>query len=110
MHENLISAVPVVDEDGKIVASFSSTRLRGLSADQFGDLLLPIDQFLAKYAANSHVVTVSVDDTTETILQKMIGQEAHRHRVWVVENGKPIGVVSMTDIMKEIRDTGTESR
>jgi len=108
MNDNLISAVPVLDSDGTIVASFSATCLRGLPSVEFGDFLLPLDKFLERrYPSGFQPLTASEHDTMECVIRKMVGKQGvSHHRVWVVnQNKKPIGVISMTDIMKSIRDT-----
>jgi len=117
-----VSAVPVVDADsGALVASFSASELRALGTSiELGDLSLPVLAFLERHAPASatfvfpsatpgvakHRVpaTVRPSASLELALYKMVALRVHR--LWLVADdapdasGKPIGVVSQTDLMK----------
>lgn len=54
MKKNRVLALPVVDEQGKLVASLSNSHLRGLNAERLETLSLPVVEFLA-VRSSSHV-------------------------------------------------------
>lgn len=110
-----LSAVPVIDGHGKIVANFSVSNLKGLRKRQFPDLLLPVLEFLTKQVVEdapyitklpSHLKEKSLlplicraDSTLEYCLFKLVATRTHR--LWCVDgDGHPLKVVSLTDVMK----------
>ncbi|KAL6065150.1 CBS domain containing protein [Balamuthia mandrillaris] len=108
LNSKRISAVPVVDAEGKLVANFSGTDLKGLTKKNLADLLLPVKQFLEKRAApeenfqcerSLHPLTVKPDASLEDAIFKLAATRVHR-LYSVDEEGKPIGVVAITDLMK----------
>jgi 5'-AMP-activated protein kinase regulatory gamma subunit len=109
---NRISAVPVVDNDGKLVANFSVSDLRGLKKDDFPDMLLPVLEFLRKKVAREKPYISAIDsghqclipltckasDTLEFVLLKLVATRTHR--LWCVDDrGHPTRAVSLTDVM-----------
>lgn len=48
--------------------------------------------------SSKSAVTVDADATFDHVVKTLAEQKIHR--VWVVEDGKPVGLVSTTDIMK----------
>eukprot|EP01121_Diplochlamys_sp_Union-15-3_P015127 TRINITY_DN493_c0_g2_i1.p1 TRINITY_DN493_c0_g2~~TRINITY_DN493_c0_g2_i1.p1 ORF type:complete len:217 (-),score=19.46 TRINITY_DN493_c0_g2_i1:159-809(-) len=100
-----ISAVPVVDPaDGKIVANFSASDLRGLLLSELSDFTDKIIDYLShRYPKSLNPLTVNGSDSLETVFSKII--EGRVHRAWVVNSKKqPIGCISMTDLLKFVRD------
>eukprot|EP01094_Clydonella_sp_ATCC50884_P024581 TRINITY_DN61_c0_g1_i1.p1 TRINITY_DN61_c0_g1~~TRINITY_DN61_c0_g1_i1.p1 ORF type:complete len:318 (-),score=142.16 TRINITY_DN61_c0_g1_i1:108-1025(-) len=97
------SALPVVDENGKLTATLSGADLRGLTSNLIQRVLLPVLEFL-KETSRGIVripVTVSKDTTVQQAATKLM--LARVHRLWVVDDdGKPIGVVSTTDVIKHL--------
>jgi CBS domain-containing protein len=96
-----ISALPVVDEDGKLMETLSSSDFHFIGLDNFKDVLLPVKNFLEKRRGEFKQTLVTVFphqrlfDVVDTILMTGV------HRVWVVDNQyRPMGVISLTDIMK----------
>lgn len=93
------SCVAIVDEAGLLVGNFSASDLRGLDADSLSDdLALPVVDFLAKKTPASlkpitRRKTESMYYVTDTIVNNRL------HHVWIVEDGKPIGIVTLTDIL-----------
>lgn len=61
---------------------------------------------MGKFVANqpkSVPVTAQRSETLVTTITRMIDRQVHR--LWIVDkNDKPVGVVSMTDMCKVIRD------
>jgi CBS domain-containing protein len=104
----LISAVPIVDENGDLVASFSASDLRGMIQENFSSFMLTVEEYLKTHSPRTlEPLTATSTETLKELLAKMLNQDSagyRRHRVWIVEGKKPIGVFSMTDVMKIIRD------
>eukprot|EP01121_Diplochlamys_sp_Union-15-3_P015126 TRINITY_DN493_c0_g1_i1.p1 TRINITY_DN493_c0_g1~~TRINITY_DN493_c0_g1_i1.p1 ORF type:complete len:315 (-),score=43.15 TRINITY_DN493_c0_g1_i1:131-1075(-) len=106
-----ISAVPLVDPaDGKIVANFSASDLKGLLLSEISDFTdKTIDYLTHRYPKSLNPVIVTGEDTLETVFTKII--ESRVHRAWVVDpNKKPIGCISMTDLLKFVRDYDHEQQ
>jgi len=108
-----ISAVPIVDGNGKLIATFSTSDLKGMNKDNFVDLLLPVKEFLTKRIKDSpeplanervfYPFTVTLDTTLPDAICRMVATRVHR--LWCVDDvGRVIGVVSMTDVMKVFLD------
>lgn len=109
--ESLVSSVPVVDESGAIVASFSAADLRGVFGNALASLTLPVEEYLRKHSPQAFSPLVgSADETAGSLVKKMLNATPHRrHRVWILgaSGKKPVGVFSMTDAIKLIRDAGS---
>jgi len=96
---NKVSAVAVVDKFGVLLANLSVTDLRGLSQENFSSLLLPVLQFVKKFAPSNNTPFAVIDSSTfESVVLKFASTKVHR--LWVVdEHAKPKGVISLTDII-----------
>lgn len=98
-----VSAVAITDENGKLVANFSASELRGISQENFDWLLCPISDFLRKIAARFGKLTFPLNCRPSTKIEDVINMLAtyRVHRLWIVdEQGRPDGVVSLTDVMR----------
>jgi len=106
----ILSAVPVVDCDGNLIANFSASNLKGLRQTTFISLLLPVLAYLTIQPESTdfrrnlarfksiHPVTCTPTTSFEVIVERMV---AHRiHRLWVVEDNKPVGLISIGDVFK----------
>lgn len=98
------TAAPVVDENGEIVGTLSASDLRGLRSQYLHTVLLPIPEFLQLKWFDS-VARRGVTVTKDTPLREAVVQMVLRrvHRVWVTDESgkKPIGVVSMSDVISK---------
>jgi len=92
-----VSALPILDRNGDIVATLSSSDLRGLTKDNFALLLLPVLDFLSAVSRVHPLITARPLSQLGEVLYKVC--YGHVHRVWVVENDKICGVVSLGDII-----------
>jgi CBS domain-containing protein len=77
--------------------------------ENFGSFMLTVDEYLKQHSprAAQEPLTAASTETLKQLLGKMLRQDEggfRRHRVWIVEGKKPVGVFSMTDVMKLIRD------
>jgi CBS domain-containing protein len=100
MVEHGLSAVPVVDKNGRMIANFSATDLLGLNETNFALMGLSVKQYLNKvHGYPKPPVVCTVADTVEAVILKM---EVHKvHRVYIVDHSmRPTGIISMTDIMR----------
>jgi len=96
LNEKQVEAIPIVDEDGKIVGNLSASDLRGLSHDLFTKIRLPVMEFISK---QKEVLTCKPNWTLKSVVEKLA--ETGVHRLWIIDdNKKPIGVVSLTDCIK----------
>jgi CBS-domain-containing membrane protein len=99
-----VSAVAITDENGRLVANFSASELRGIGHEHFDWLLLPINDFLQRISTASGTklsfpLTCRRDTKIEDAIN-MLG--TYRvHRLWIVDDqGKPEGVIALTDVMR----------
>jgi CBS domain-containing protein len=101
------SGLGVVDDSGKLIDNISARDLRGIHTDAnvFWRLWSSITEFKKREKSEhdlpSHLVSVHVDDSLYTVVEKMATE--HIHRVYVVNHErKPIRVIVQTDILIEI--------
>ncbi|KAL9646678.1 hypothetical protein ABK040_001101 [Willaertia magna] len=116
--ENNVSAVAVVDENGKLVGNMSASDLRGFYLDRLPHFELTTEEFLKKYSPTSlspfstKLNNLTLLDVVRKLVHPTVvvdGKEQKlehsMHRVWVVDDeGKCKSVITLTDIMKVIRD------
>lgn len=102
--DNQISAVAVVNASGKLVANFSASDLVGLYRESYPDFLLTVGAYLAKHSHRSLMpLTTHASNTFREVVKELVA--SHVHRVWIVDGeGRPTGVVSLTDVMKVVHD------
>jgi CBS domain-containing protein len=91
-----VGALLVTDDNGKLLGIFSErdllTKVAGLHENY---ALLPVRDFMTP-----NPETVGIDDTLNFALHKMDGG-GYRH-LPVVSEGKPLGVVSVRDMLRHI--------
>ena len=102
-----VSAVALTDKEGKLVGNFSAVDLKGLCQEgmkTFGPATqMNIFEYLAKYAPTSlNKDSLPKDCELKYVVNFFLNHKYHR--VYLVENGKPVGLISYTDIMKFCRD------
>jgi CBS domain-containing protein len=95
MIDGHLGAVLVIDATGKLVGILTERDFLTKVAGQPGYAKLPVCQFMTR-----HPETVSPKDTLAFALGKMAGGN-YRH-LPVVEGGKPIGTVSVKDILRHV--------
>jgi CBS domain-containing protein len=109
LDKNGVSAVPVVDGEGKLVGNFSAVDLKEMYTEKWPSFQLPVKEYLEKHSKSS-LVSESLDYQGSTLQDVLNFFDTHPfHRVWVVTEGKPVGVVSHTDIMTFLRDYQSSS-
>jgi len=106
MHQARLSALAVVDSTGLIVDNLSATDLRGVLFD-FRELLAPVQVFLDKARNIAKInrralVTCEMKSTLPELLRQILQNGVHR--VYVIDSQeRPIGVVSLTDILYHVQ-------
>jgi len=101
-----VSGVAVVDPEDKLVASLSSTDLKGsLNPNLFHDLHLPVPLYLEKSIPDLFDKKNSqqpISCTNETSIYELLHKLTSNriHRIFVVDSeNRPIGVLSLCDII-----------
>lgn len=94
-----VPAVAIVSGNGELVGNLSASDLRGLDQNSFTQLLDPVMEFVKSVKRHRGLVTCKKSSTLESVLSKLANNNVHR--LWMVDdNNCPIGVVSLTDVMK----------
>jgi CBS domain-containing protein len=114
MSENNVSGIAVIDDAGMLIDQISMRDLKAMAPDGrlFWRLYKPVSDYLEnvkKSRTDVHaterphsVITVTPDDTLETVMGLMVNNRIHR--VYIVEstgNKKAIGVITLRDVMLE---------
>jgi CBS domain-containing protein len=114
MSEFKVSGIAVLNDDGVLVDQISVRDLKAMAPDGrlFWRLYKPVSDYLqnvknsrtdAHAAERPHdIITVTPNDTLETVMGLLVHNRIHR--VYIVEspgNKKPIGVISLRDVMLE---------
>lgn len=106
MDDKEMSAVGIVDNNGQLIGNLSASDLRGITVSEFEFLADPVMDFLAmRKSKPSHVnaeisvISCSVQDTLEDVMKLLVTNKVHR--VYIVDEKQlPVGVVTLTDILK----------
>jgi len=101
-----VNSLAVVDEQGALVGNLSPTDLKGLYGRAFENLFDPVEVFLrtSRIRQKQNSDFVAYVDANATLMDVLcIAVNQHVHRVWIVDdNMKPIGIVSLTDIIWKV--------
>ncbi len=115
MHKGVITCHPDTPLD-EVVRVMADTGVHGMAvAERDGGPLLgtishmdiikywgeDLEKYTARDVMTPKVISVSPDDRIEDAIKVML--ENHIHRVFVVKDGRAVGVVSTTDIIREMR-------
>jgi len=107
MKDRSVSAVAIVNQNGKLVGNFSAMDLVQLELMHLSDIGMPVHDYLSKYVKQYGPLAVEGDITVSQAI--MVLAMLRIHRVWLVDSNmsesfKPIGVVTMTDLLHMVRD------
>jgi CBS domain-containing protein len=111
------TTIPTKPKPGALIGNLSASDLRGLAADEFAQLLLPVGEYVlvrhglapapaagADWAAALKalpVVTVTEATTFTELLALLVAK--HLHRVYVVNgDGKPVSIITLTDVLRAV--------
>lgn len=97
-----VSALPVVDATGRLVGVLSTTDILQAEADCGGpdDRILLFDETTAGDLMTPRPATISPQADVKEAAQQMLYLEVHR--LFVVEDGRLIGVISQSDIVRAV--------
>eukprot|EP00013_Stygamoeba_regulata_P028216 CAMPEP_0177652176 /NCGR_PEP_ID=MMETSP0447-20121125/12969_1 /TAXON_ID=0 /ORGANISM="Stygamoeba regulata, Strain BSH-02190019" /LENGTH=304 /DNA_ID=CAMNT_0019155361 /DNA_START=64 /DNA_END=978 /DNA_ORIENTATION=- len=102
MVRSQVLGLAIVDDEGRIVGSLSSSDVRGLTPAKLKNVILPVPEYLRNVtgAPAAHPITCTAHDSLEEVMLKAIAGKVHR--VFVVDaSQKPIGVITLSDIIKQ---------
>ncbi len=108
MREHSVSSLAVCAADGRLLGMISRTdlvrvgRLRAALAG--GDRLLTLPRKRVRERMTPTVVIVERDASMREAATRMVS--AHVHRLFIVDGGRPTGVLSVADVMRAIVDEG----
>jgi len=106
MAKGKVPAVAVVDEFDHLMANLSASDLRGITSEKLSIVQLPVLEFLKimqKADKLFRPVTANASSKLSELILSMTCSLIHR--VWAIDSGeKPIGVITMTDIMRTLID------
>ncbi|KAK3883525.1 hypothetical protein Pcinc_012159 [Petrolisthes cinctipes] len=98
-----ISALPIVDADGKLVDIYAKFDVINLAAEgTYSNLdvtLRKANEYRNEWFEQVHRCTL--DETLGTIMERIVRAEVHR-LVVVDDKDKVVGVISLSDILKEL--------
>eukprot|EP01117_Protostelium_nocturnum_P008070 TRINITY_DN2875_c0_g1_i1.p1 TRINITY_DN2875_c0_g1~~TRINITY_DN2875_c0_g1_i1.p1 ORF type:complete len:437 (+),score=160.02 TRINITY_DN2875_c0_g1_i1:45-1355(+) len=110
MRAENIPGVAVTDETGRLVGNISLKDLKAVDLDgkwlqrmftPCTDFLISIDKQFPNTNRPSRSVVVRNEDTLDAVIEKLTVQNIHR--VYVIDpEGKPVGIVSVGDVLREI--------
>ncbi|KAJ8378005.1 hypothetical protein AAFF_G00249420 [Aldrovandia affinis] len=101
--ERRVSALPVVDESGKVVDIYSKFDVINLAAEKtYNNLDITVTQALRHRSQYFEgVMKCNRLETLETIVDRIVKAEVHR-LVVVGENSSIVGIVSLSDILQAL--------
>jgi len=100
MHSRHVSACAITDDSGRLQGTVSAADLRGLNSSNIHSINYPVAFFQHTLAGHVHEASMcSADDTLQVIIER-VAQE-HHHGMWVIDHFmRPVGVITLTDIIK----------
>jgi len=95
-----ISGIAITNKSGQIITNFSSADILNLNSDKFHLLTLGVKEFLIQ--VNGYIKAPVICKGSDSIDILMLKMDFFRvHRIYIVdEDMKPVGFVSLTDLMK----------
>jgi CBS domain-containing protein len=102
LSDNHLSALPVVDRQGRIVGVFSTADLAAaeLEADTEAGREVLFERTPVRNLMTPYVFTVTPETDVREAAQQML--YANVHRLFVTRDGRPVGVISTTDITRAV--------
>jgi len=99
MYTDTVSALPILDEDFKLITTISSSDTKSLRAIKIEDMFQPVLVYLKKRYNGTlcSPITVLISGSLGEVLSKC----SRVHRVWIVDScEKVIGAISQTDVIR----------
>jgi CBS domain-containing protein len=93
-----VQMVAVVNKDGQLVGNMSASDYRGLKSSEFSLFQEPVGKFITRNNPKStKPVSLKKEDASLlAVLEAIVSNKVHG--LYIVDNGKPIGQVSFTNI------------
>jgi len=104
LYEKKLSCLAILDQAGTLVGTISASDLKGLEHHHFPRLMLPVEEFVTQIRSEmqkraEYLVTVSPNTLLKNAIHRIHTQKVHRAFI-VDEHQKPIGIMSLTDIIR----------
>ena len=101
MSDAHVSSLPVVDGHGRMLGVISSTDVLNVEAEtDAGDLRTLLTATTVGAIMTTRSLAVSPETTVREAAQQMLYADVHR--LYVVEHGQVVGVISTTDIVRAV--------
>jgi CBS domain-containing protein len=102
--ESRVSALPVVDGDGRLVGVISKTDIVASEEDAEGEAgrAALFETTLVRDLMTSPALTIAADASIQDAAQQMLSTGVHR--LFVTTDQRAIGVISVTDILAALAD------
>jgi len=102
-----VSGIAITDNDGKLITNLSASDFLNVPLDKFSIFGGSIKTFLQQTRTSQmKPISCRINDTMETLFHRM--DKFKVHRIYIVDNVmKPVGFVSLTDIMEFLTETGS---
>jgi len=99
IYREQVNAVAVTNDVGAIVATLSSSDVRGLLESELPHLLLSVLEYLSKRGINQRKqIHVNENNRLEEVMAALL--EGKVHRVWVCQGERPVSVITMSDVIR----------
>jgi len=107
LYENKVTALAIVNDDGTLLGNFSASDLGTLTVENFSTKIKePVSKFID--VEKQEVIAVSESTSMGDIVKILADKKIHR--VWIIDaEERPVGLVSLSDIMKFLRSSATTS-
>jgi 5'-AMP-activated protein kinase, regulatory gamma subunit len=108
--EQMVSAVPIVNDDGVMIGVLSSNDLRTLITEpaKFATMAKPIREFPHSHVKGLDIISAKPDSTLADVIK--LFQAFHVHRVFILNDAKkPIGVISLRDVLSKFVKQPTDN-
>ncbi|XXQ35449.1 CBS domain-containing protein [Plasmodiophora brassicae] len=102
MHERGVSAVAIVSRTGTLVGNFCLSDMRGIHEHNFERKLntCVVDYLQAESPDSLRAACTTLKSTVGDVIRALATERLHR--LWIVEQDHPIGVVTLTDVMTSL--------
>jgi len=101
--ENRVSALPIVDEEGRVIDIYAKFDAINLAATRsYHNLDVTVESALShREKIAEGVTTCKLNETIETVAKRLVKAEIHR-LVVVNDSRCPIGIISLSDLLSKI--------
>jgi len=105
-----VTGIGVFDQLGRLIGNISASDLKVIGWDKnlsgFSKLGMSIKEFFDLH--QRELIRVSPKTTLKTVLKQLVS--THAHRTYVTDSlGKPIGIISLVDLLNVVRLHSTPS-